>query len=79
MNERIFTYDEFYASVEKQVVEGRAAFPQQEVKAFVKENEDMVKEEYEDATKKYNDGKYTADTVNIGATSSVAYCLQLMF
>lgn len=76
---RMFTYEEFYTDVEKQVLLGRSAFPSQEVKAFVKENERMIRDKYDYAAKKYAAGQCGIGNVNNGATSSVANCLILMF
>ena len=79
MSNRIYNYSDFYNSVEKQVLKSRSAFPEKEVKAFLKENEDLIIKKYRDAASKHKSGEYTTQQVNIGATSSVAYCLSLMF
>ena len=79
ITEELYNYEEFFNSVEKQVLQSCSAFPVGEVKAFLKENEQDIVEEYEDAIKHYKSGDYTVGQVTRGAASSVANCLSLMF
>ncbi len=74
------SYEEYFNSVAKKLTGllGGQVKNKAEVVAYMKTEEDVVKNQYELDLENYKAGKF-ADAVWSGCANSVAYCLYMMY
>lgn len=76
----MISYEEYRAIVVRNFKESRRSLSDEEVEAyFEREGNEITRDSYEENIKKSKEGRITERILEKGCTSSIAYCLSLMY
>ncbi|MDU1056147.1 MAG: hypothetical protein E7A37_03770 [Negativicoccus succinicivorans] len=76
----MISYEEYRAIVVRNFKESRRSLSDEEVEAyFEREGNEITRARYKSDVKKLKEGRITERILEKGCTSSVAYCLSLMY
>lgn len=75
------SYEEYYNKVKEELREFLSGFKltEEELDAYMKREEDTIKEHYEKYSKEYENGEITLRVFENGCVDSTAWCLWLMY
>ena len=75
------TYEEYYDAIKEVLKIHLVGFKlsDEQIDAYMKQNEDMIKSEYKIDNEEYESGKITLNVFKNGAVNGVAWCLRWMY